>query len=247
MERDIIEVIKSKSFFELDSSEKIEIKDYCANEDEFNELKHAFLAIESNAFSSVKPSLKTKKSLDNMFTQKYPQAAPIWYNSLLTMVVRNDKPIFKQPLVQIAAVVVLLFLAIPIFNSGLKNDKVLISENKVGLTEKEFAKEDSVKIEEEAPNLEVEKNEQEDALITIPQEGLAFSSEVESIEFDIAENEVTSNAQVNEDIMSAAFSEPVSSHPDGVFIAPLEENSAKRISISVADSEDLMDLLVATF
>ena len=250
MEKDIIEIIKSKNFFELDSSEKSELKEYCKNEDEFNQLKQAFFALEAAAFSSIKPSAKTKERLDDMFVQKYPQAAPIWYNSLAAIILPKNKPIYKQPLMQVAAVVALFFLAVPFFTSDLENDQLLVAENKIELTEKELVVDDAIENKENeiVSNLVEELNGQEESPLVIAPEELSNVSQAELLEFDFEDSEMTAAAFVNDDVAVASIAtEPSSNHPDGVFITMTAENSAKTISISVADSEDLMDLLVATF
>ena len=250
MEKDIIEIIKSKNFFELDSSEKSELKEYCKNEDEFNQLKQAFLAVEATAFSSIKPSSKTKERLDDMFVQKYPQAAPIWYNSLAAIIAPRNKPIYKQPLMQVAAVFALLFLTVPFFTSDLENDQLLVAENKTILSEKELIEEDSIEVKEVdvVSNIAEEANEQEVSPLIIPSEELTVTAQVELMELDFEDSEMTAATFANDDVtITSIATEPSSSHPDGVFVGVPVENSAKTISISVADSEDLMDLLVATF
>jgi len=248
MEKDIIEIIKSKNFFELDSSEKSELKEYCKNEDEFNQLKQAFFALEAAAFSSIKPSAKTKERLDDMFVQKYPQAAPIWYNSLAAIISPKNKPIYKQPLMQVAAVVALFFLAVPFFTSDLENDQLLVAENKIELTEKELVVDDAIENKENeiVSNLVEELNEQEESPLVIAQEELSNVSHTELLEFE--DSEVTTATFANDDVtITSIATEPSSNHLDGVFIAMSAEKSIETISISVADSEDLMDLLVATF
>lgn len=262
MEKDIIEIIKSKRFFELDSNEKIELQDYCANEDEFNQLKHAFMAVEATTFTTVKADPKTKQRLDDLFVQKYPQAAPIWYNSVLAVVIPKEKPIYKQPLMQIAAVVALLFLAIPFFNTGLEGDKNLVAENKIeqseqdSLLEKEDVKLESEDVAEESESM----NEQESTISSIPVERLEPASPTgwleeseelvdENFPMIIEPSDTGSDVLVSSTLVSTEppSSAAASDHPDGVFIGSAANDSDKLFSISVADSEDLMDLMVATF
>ena len=249
MEKDIIEIIKDKSFYELDSSEKNELMEYCSNEDEFNQLKQAFIAVEAASFSAVLPQAKTKERLDDLFVQKYPQAAPLWYNSILAVVIPKEKPIYKQPLMQIAAVVALLFLTVPFFNVSLKNDRNLVAENKIEQTEKELVvKDDSNKQESSTVSLAEEKSEDYLEVEVLPvQQKLPAESPTGWLE--VSEDVIETEAILLADDLAPTAStiETTFNHPDGVFMDATEATSTEVLSISVADSEDLMDLLVATF
>jgi len=119
MEKELVNTILEKEFNELSSNERVALNDYCTSEEEFEQLKMVFLSVESLKKSeTVQPRVETKNSLDDIFAQKHghkPRA--IWYNSALVVLYPTEKTFVKRPLVQIAAVALLLLLAYPLVNS----------------------------------------------------------------------------------------------------------------------------------
>lgn len=119
MEKELVNTVLEKEFNELSSNERVALNDYCSSEEEFEQLKMVFLSVESLKKSeTLQPRVETKTSLDDIFAQKHghkPRA--IWYNSALVVLYPTEKAFVKRPLVQIAAVALLLLLAYPLVNS----------------------------------------------------------------------------------------------------------------------------------
>ena len=116
MEKDIVDIITEKEFIELTPEEKKEILEYCGGEDEFYQMKSVFAGVGGMSFDNPKPSSDTKKSLDNLFNEKYPKVTPVWYMSALAVVIPKDKPFIQQPLLKVAAIGLLFVLLVPFFN-----------------------------------------------------------------------------------------------------------------------------------
>lgn len=125
MEKELVNTVLEKEFNELTSNERFALNDYCKSEEDYEQLKMVFLSVESLKKSeTTQPRSQTKKSLDDIFAQKHghkPKA--IWYNSALVALYPTEKTFFKRPLVQIAAVALLLLLAYPLVNSAKIQDQ----------------------------------------------------------------------------------------------------------------------------
>ena len=119
MEKELVNTVLEKEFNELSSNERVALNDYGTSEEEYEQLKMVFLSVESLKKSeTMDPRFETKSSLDDIFAQKHghkPRA--IWYNSAMVVLYPTEKTFVKRPLVQIAALAILLLLAFPIVNS----------------------------------------------------------------------------------------------------------------------------------
>jgi hypothetical protein len=119
MEKELVNTVLEKEFNELSSDERVALNDYGTSEEEYEQLKMVFLSVEALKKSeTMQPRFETKSSLDDIFAQKHghkPRA--IWYNSAMVVLYPTEKTFVKRPLVQIAALALLLLLAFPIVNS----------------------------------------------------------------------------------------------------------------------------------
>ena len=134
MERDVMDIIRDKEFIELTAADRAELGEMCSSEEEFDQVKSMFAGISAMNWSNPAPKAETKESLDHLFEQKHPKAAPIWYNAPLAVIAPKGKPFYRQPLVQAAAVGLLIFLAYPLVNSSVMDSKT----NQVATLEKEM-------------------------------------------------------------------------------------------------------------
>ncbi|MFT6243603.1 MAG: hypothetical protein ACJA0U_000933 [Salibacteraceae bacterium] len=122
MEKDLVDIIMEKSYIELSANEKAELNEYCGSESEYNQMRDVFQGVEGMKFESFTPKKETKESLDSLFDSSFPKVAPIWYMSVLATIVPKEKVVYRQPLVQIAAIGLLIFLAYPFFNSDVAGE-----------------------------------------------------------------------------------------------------------------------------
>lgn len=252
MERDIIDIVGSKEFIELTNSEKIELAEFCTSEDEYNQLKNVFKNINAMNIEVPTPKAETKKDLNALFVQTYPKAAPIWYNSVFTAVVPKNKPIYRQPLMQVAALVLLLFLAIPLFNSDFLKPNQL-AENKVekdessGLIEAENDLEGDLQDAKKEIDIAEDSFEEVNVMEVVePSDGIDIVAQPVLAEISVdSEAGSIATTMVADEIDDAFFD-----HPDGVFVAAMTEDpveSSIMMSVPASETEDLLDLLTVTF
>jgi hypothetical protein len=246
MERDIIDVVIEKKYIELTSVEKEEIASYISNEDEYNNLRDVMLGVQSIEFDQVSPKKETKDRLDDLFDQTYPKAAPVWYMSVLGVVAPKEKPLVRQPLVQIAAVVLLLLLAVPLFNTeiGSKGDEQLAvvtqESSKEDGTEKNAETSMTQPIEEDVTEeSEVIVDEIIDEPVPVTTSPGSFSRAADLFSEPAAPMSLT--------FSSAGATATGFDHPDGVFDASVTASAEVSYSVSAGDKPDVLDLLTATF
>ncbi|NVK64319.1 MAG: hypothetical protein HWE22_07010 [Flavobacteriales bacterium] len=263
MERDVMDIVKEKEFIELTAEDRAELGELCASEDEYNQIKSMFVGMSTMDWSNPTPKAETKASLDALFAQTHPKAAPIWYNAPLAVLVPKGKPFYRQPLVQVAAVGLLMLLAYPFINStsletksdqiAAVEDEMTTSESEPTETKNEISEED-VLVETTSQNqAKVEEDEKVEMPIpaappsprplsassTLPKDvsGMNFSGVVgETLE----EVELIRGSAWS---TSVASSTPVSTHPDGVFIGDNKEV----FSVPASQEPEVFDLLTATF
>ena len=265
MERDVIDIVKEKEFIELSAVERDELGELCSTEEEFNQMKAMFTNIGAINWSNPTPRSETKESLDHLFTQKHPKAAPIWYNAPLAVILPKNKPFYRQPLIQAAAVGLLIFLAYPLVKSNVMGDTA-----QVAVLDKEDAahevQEEKASLNDEVENLsEVElsnENEMPDNVLSND----ASSAEYKELEV-AATRDLTLPAPATSDDMGFTFSDASagavertgfsstvtvaesgtisrsSDHPDGVFIG-LE---TEIFSAPASREPAVFDLLTSTF
>lgn len=240
MEKELVNTILDKEFNELSSDERVALNDYCGSEEEYEQLKMVFLSVESLKKSeTTEPRIQTKNSLDEIFAQKHghkPRA--IWYNSALVVLYPKEKAFVKRPLVQIAALALLLLLAFPIVNSTKIQD-----QSKTHLAE--------VKVEKQNVKPTTVKTSSPESESTFVEPAIEPTIQPQAIEME---------PPVYEDVMVAAAemsyeeyrSEPeavfaavpaVAERPDGIYTG----SSAVTFSQPASAQPQVFDLLTATF
>jgi hypothetical protein len=194
MEKELVNTVLEKEFNELSSNERVALNDYGTSEEEYEQLKMVFLSVEALKKSeTMHPRFETKSSLDDIFAQKHghkPRA--IWYNSVMVLLYPTEKTFVKRPLVQIAALALLLLLAFPIVNSTKIQDQseTQVAEVKVDkenlkpATTKTTTPEASSKLEE--PSVQTRSIDMEplseDMMVTAAEMSVeAYSSEPEAV------------------------------------------------------------------
>jgi hypothetical protein len=109
MEDFLIEIIRNKEFIALNDSEKLSLKDWCENEDEFNQLKQVFSEVD--AFKFENESLlnhNVKYNLDNLYHTQHKKHRGFFLNAT-ALVFRKDVKWYSQPAAHIAALFVVFF------------------------------------------------------------------------------------------------------------------------------------------
>ena len=239
MEKELVNTVLEKEFNQLSSNERVALNDYCSSEEEFEQLKMVFLSVESLKKSEiVQPRVETKNSLDDIFAQKHghkPRA--IWYNSALVVLYPTEKAFVKRPLVQIAAVALLLLLAYPLVNSTKIQDQ---SETQLA----------EVKVEKQNVKPTKAKTSKPESASTFVEPAIEPTVQTRAVEMEA----------VYEDVMVAApemsyeeyRSEPeavfaavpaVAERPDGIYTG----SSTVTFSQPASAQPQVFDLLTSTF
>ena len=235
MEKDLVNIIVEKEFIELSSTELAEVNEFCSSEEEYNQMRDVFLEVESITFDTPKPKAETKKSLDNLFNQTYPKAPVAWYSSILTVVVPKDKPIHRQPILQVAAICLLFIMIIPFFNTDVAVQKNQIAEVEK-LTDTEAGSVAKVKVIEKEEGNIFNGNQQESSIEEL------IESEIEVPRVVSVENFNSSNS-LSASTPFTAFSASFD-HPDGIFDETIAEVD---YSMNISELPDVLDLLTTTF
>jgi len=241
MEKDYLNIIKEKEFIELSSTERAELADICTSEEEFNATKAMLRNVDSIIVEPITPEPKTKASLDSLFAQSYPKAAPIWYNSVFAVIVPKEKPLYRQPLLQVAAAFLIFWMVFPFFNSELKTEnKKLAKVEKQHDEELPVIKEPKAEIQQEMPVTRQTTNEQQP--ISNNETPVLNPSAAERRSFPGSSEATSFSAMIADEEVIALEK---STHPDGVFISSSDQSIA--FGQSANETSDLLDLLTATF
>lgn len=261
MKKDLIDIIMEKEYHELTASERAELQEFCANESEYNQMKDVFVSVESMKFESPQPRKETKERLDNLFAETYPKAGPIWYSSVGAAIVPKDKPLHRQPLMQIAAVGLLLVLIYPLWNTKLEEspksqsasiekelETVSEKENKSVTAEAEPVNSQDLKEESSkdlvASNVTVEtRNDRASGASGVSEPGSVASPSFSPATMGVSAGTTSTFAFTNNSSVSdfGAGDSSIGTgldHPDGVFVA---------VSQPASDEPELLDLLTTTF
>ena len=98
-------LLKTKAFSELTEDELREVNGLCNSREEYENMQLFFSHLDNyKATQSYEPHYMTKGSLDEIFEKKYAK------QGLLVKLFPPNKPIYLSPLVQIAALIVIVFL-----------------------------------------------------------------------------------------------------------------------------------------
>lgn len=262
MERDIFNIIEEKEFHELTAAEREELQEMCTTEDEYNNLKMVLSQV--HEMQPEMPADATKESLDNLFAQQsYPKAAPIWYNSVLTVLVPKDRKWHQQPLVRIVAILLLVLAVVPFFNNSQLENPVQVAQNEVAQEELNISQETknddafnggAKTINQSEPALEKDVDDFSSSAGNAEmknfsvEENEQFFDEVASRPTSFSLTDKTAEAEQFDDLNIAATraTAPASifNHPDAGF-TPVESNVKQ--SVSVGANDDVLDLLTVCF
>jgi hypothetical protein len=146
MEKKIQDIIENNTFDQLSEQTLLELKDWCSTRDEFNQLKQLFETLSTiQQKEAFEPKKQTKESLDALFMKKHSlgKSASL-SNSILRTIYPIDKEFYKRPLVQLAALIVLVLLVVPFLNAPEKITSNLSKVASIKTDNASFSKEKSV-------------------------------------------------------------------------------------------------------
>lgn len=133
------DIIISKRYFELTSSEKELVKELVSNEEEYEAMRW-FLTSTGNAFTKekIEPSRDLRKGVMAHLQQKQTPSKTIWLNGVSAFLFPSEKKFYQYPGLQIAAVAVLLVSTVAIYNSNSKmQDALAVNDQEQVVTPEE--------------------------------------------------------------------------------------------------------------
>lgn len=242
MEKELVDLIAEKNFDQLNATEREALGEWCASEEEFQEMKDLFFGLEVlKNENRMSPKQETKNSLDDIFASTHAEPKTIlWYNTVWLTVYPKEKAVFRRPLIQMAAAVVLLVLISPLFfQTAIETGKVKTAKNEVKPTEEpkienELEKQTDVKVESTlVSNTAISQDVDKEVLV----------AQVE----DLPSTEIIDGLK-REDVEFASVAPSVAAgtafdHPDGIF----KEEKTIAFSQAAKDQPGFLDLLTATF
>lgn len=244
MEKKIQDIIENNTFDQLSEQSLLELKDWCTTRDEFNQLKSLFETLSTlQQKSNLEPKKQTKESLDALFMKKHSMGkSASLSNSILRTIYPIDKEFYKRPLVQLAALIVIVLLILPFLNAP---DKLISSHNQVA----------NIKAENTSSNNEksLKKNElisdvKKDTPVKIAQ-SLPVNETIQFVELAKMEFVEVSDysASNDEPMVIDAFvqEESVVSQPMGKTMK--KENAANKDQVLINDNQLIINLISTTY
>ncbi len=247
MDNQLIDKILEYDFHSLSEEDKELLLSYCSNEEEFEQLKFVFKQVEKINAESLEPRAETKQSLDAIFDAQHGRRnAPIWYNSVLTVIYPKDKAVYRRPLVQLAAIALLVLMVVPIANrmnlEPKKNELAMnlsVEDSKKEMKPSDVTEKSSL-LQENDVNTSVLSQER------IPSPLSTFEEPVvdELHEMDMSHAEMVRNsAPVMSQSATRSVADMVSPHPDGIYTG----ERTVTYSMNASKQPAVLDLLTATF
>ena len=256
MNKELVEIVVNKSFVELSMSEKEQLFEWCSTEEGFDQLKNVFIEVElmkNQSTENVRPS--TKDKLDLLFTEKYKVGKAFRWNSSIGKVMYPfDKPFHRRPIIQIAALLLLLLLAFPVMvktkeisnRSQLAKNEMKDGEKKISKPKKnkEQSPEESSNTPPENQLIAADKQSSRKDLIIEKATAEAVSDVPAQGGVNVSEN----SNQVSPSVASPSAADSKNQfsgfQPDGLY---REVNNGVNFSKSISVTPSVLDLLSVAF
>lgn len=239
-----METIFTKEFYQLTDHEKDEMKDLFTTEEEFNQLKLVFKAVDYQSIQEQisEPSPHVKERLDSVFQERYPVKKTVF-------LVDRNKYWYQQNLFKIAAILTLLLSFIAIWNTNLKSTQVQVAENKIQGV-KDTASEKITSPEKAAETVTTKEEERQEVRRYIRAEQNEFA------DMEAPEEETIAASEDIEETRIASPTVTGSTHPDGIYnygaVAEsddkmLAKDSKPNAGFALKNNVKLLDLLTTAY
>jgi hypothetical protein len=232
MEKELTDLFIEKRYHELSDGEKEQVNELCASEEEFEQMRHVFLGVQLLKNEQFQAKHETKESLDGLFAAVHaPQKKVFWMHSAWLLIYPEDKAFVRKPLVQMAAVALVMLLTVPFLNREKLVDEPLYTSKVEKITRSNSTKTDTT----EPTNTAVRPGTQTDSRIpAIPTPAGVVDA-----------SDLTASYRIGE--LSAERIETSSvlldfDHPDGEF-----KGVTATFSCSAQQQPDVFDLITAAF
>ena len=244
MEKKIQDIIENNTFDQLSEQRLLELKDWCKTRDEFNQLKHLFETLSTiQQKDALAPKKQTKESLDALFMKKHSMGkSASLSNSILRTIYPIDKEFYKRPLVQLAALIVIVLLVVPFLNAPEKITSNLTKIASVKTDNTNSSKEKSV-------NNNKSNSDVKNATPLKIAKALPVNETIQSIE--LAKMEVVQvsdySASNDEPMVSDAFIQEESVVSQSMGKTMKKENAANKDQILIDNNQLIISLISATY
>jgi hypothetical protein len=244
MEKKIQDIIENNTFDQLSDQALLELKDWCTTRDEFNQLKQLFETLSTlQQKSELEPKKQTKESLDALFMKKHSMGkSASLSNSILRTIYPIDKEFYKRPLVQLAALIVLVLLVVPFLNAP---EKITSNLTKVAALKTENItdnKENSVKNSETISGLKKEIPLKIAKALSVNE----IIQPMELAKMDVVE--ISDNNSINDEPMVIdAFVQEVAVVNQPMGKAMKKENDANKDQIIIDNNQMIINLISTTY
>ena len=244
MEKKIQDIIENNTFDQLSEQTLLELKDCCTTRDEFNQLKSLFETLSTlQQKSNLDPNKQTKESLDALFMKKHSMGKSVSLsNSILRTIYPIDKEFYKRPLVQLAALIVIVLLVVPYLTAP---DKLTSSQNQVANIKADSANSSK----EKTVNNNNSNSDVKNATPLKIAQSLPLNETIQSVE--LAKMEVVEvsdySASNDEPMVSDAFVQEESfvSQPMGKTMK--KENAAHKDQVLIDNNQLIINLISTTY
>jgi hypothetical protein len=220
------------------------LKDWCTTRDEFNQLKHLFETLSTiQQKEALAPKKQTKESLDALFMKKHSMGkSASLSNSILRTIYPIDKEFYKRPLVQLAALIVIVLLVVPFLNAPEKITSNLTKIASIKTDNTNSSKEKSV-------NNNKSNSDVKNATPLKIAKALPVNETIQSIE--LAKMEVVQvsdySASNDEPMVSDAFIQEESVVSQSMGKTMKKENAANKDQILIDNNQLIISLISATY
>lgn len=242
MENNIKHIIQNYQYFELDEAQKQLVSKWASNSDEFYALKRTFIATDAIGDVEVNPTIKQR--LDVRFAEKHENQRLVWYNKLWIFLWPNDTQLYKRPLVQFAAICLIIIFTIPLL-PNMEKQQLAMNEEKqeVKVEEKVTKDKTNYRKSNSAITEEIHQEEKEvDALAEISKEEVA-EEPIPTVEkqsgWELVED---SDMSVAEEIVVTDFNDQRQKKSESSYDLDLEDSHAAQSQVHREYDSDIAEL-----
>jgi hypothetical protein len=256
MEQELVKIIEKKTFEQLSNRELVALEDWCSTKEEFDQLKLVFQGAEHlRVKTTIEPSAERKAVLDDLFASTHTSDKRF---GIFDVLYPEHKSFMLRPLVQVAAVGLIAFIAIPFFrdkeqlntshvakvteknkvvkkqDSVVKTKPVLVAKSDTSLEKNRYGSPQSL-ILEELPFLTSKASSCATSGSSAPEALTSENKDTEIMLMSVAPASVSKMA--NEGRLET------SDHPDGIY----QGKKLVQYAIPVSDQGNLLELITASF
>lgn len=118
------EIVMTKAFFELTDQERLQVKDFAENQEDYDKLKT--LLSSTNHFFSENKVVASEGMRDHIMEKLYPPTAESirWYQSVWLFLFPPNKSFFQYPAFQLVGVLVVFIGIFSLWQNPIKKDEL---------------------------------------------------------------------------------------------------------------------------